>query len=705
MTSRRSLRVLAAALALAGLLAGCRPGADPVAPVAMTAVAGDPAAYVPAPSGPSRAPAPARHGRLATLAEPVDGRLALHTASGDITFWTGVNLGSTTPGHSPGELALTRADFDRWFAEMGRLGVTVLRIYTIMPPQMYEALEAYDLAHPDDPIYLVQGVYLPDESYATTRDLYAPGPTRAFTEELRDASAAVDGRLERDPRPGRASGTWTADVSPWLAAWIIGVEWDPAATAASDERNAAAPEHRGRYFSSVADGTPTTPTERWLAARMDELATAEADRGRSAPVAFVNWPTTDPLVHPQEPQASEDLVGVDANHVRPTAAWPGGTFASFHAYPYYPDFLRHQPGYQRFEVGGRTDPYAGYLADLRRHFGDLPLLVTEVGVPSSLGSAHLGTLGRDQGGHSEQQALATDAALVRLVHDVGLGGALLFAWSDEWFKHTWNTQPRHGVVDSERRALWHDPLTNEQWFGLVAQDPVRAGWRVLDEQPDGVRELAVDHDASYVHLRVRLAAPPTGPVRLGFDVVPGGPDGQDVRVVVDPRGRTAQAQVRAELDPLQLDRQRPADLPSAAADGWSVQRLSTNRALSLDGRRLPAEYQQVGDLREGSWDVRTPAYDSRSTWRLEGDLLELRLPWSMLTLGDPSSRTAVRPVGGLPEAAPVQAIGVLVDAGAGGRAEGRLTWEGWQQASATERLKPGVQPLVDTWAALTAPAG
>ena len=704
MTCRRPLRVLGAALALAGLLAGCRPTAGPPAPVAATAAV-DPAAYTAAPAGPSRAPAAARRGSLATLAEPVDGRLALHTASGDIRFWTGVNLGSTTPGHNPGELALTRADVDRWLAEMGRLGVTVLRVYTVLPPAFYEALEAYDLAHADDPIYLVQGVYLPDESYVTTRDLYAPGPTRAFTAELRDASAAVHGTLRRDPVRGRASGTWTADVSPWVAAWLIGVEWDPTATAASDLRNAGAPEHRGRYFSSVADGRPTTPTERWLAARMDELASAEAGRGRSAPVGFVNWPTTDPLVHPEEPLSTEDLVGVDANHVRPTAAWPGGTFASFHAYPYYPDFLRQRPDDQAPVVAGRADAYAGYLADLRRHFGDLPLLVTELGVPSSLGSAHVGTLGRDQGEHSEQEALATDAALVRLVHDVGLGGALLFSWSDEWFKATWNTQPRQAVVDGERRALWHDPLTNEQWFGVLAQDPVRAGWRVLAEQREGVRELAADHDASYAYLRVRLAAPPVEPVRLGFDVVPGGPDGQDVRVVVDPLARTAQAQVRAELDPLRLDRQRPADLPGAAADGWTVQRLSTNRARTLGGRPLPAEYQQVGDLREGSWDVAAPAYDSRSTWRLEGDLLELRLPWSMLLLGDPSSRTAVRPVDGLPEATPVAAIGVLVDAGAGGRADGRLSWEGWQQASATERRKPGVQPLVDAWAALGTPTG
>ncbi|WP_282958194.1 hypothetical protein [Couchioplanes caeruleus] len=34
---------------------------------------------------------------------------------------------------------------------------------------------------------------------------------------------------------------------------------------------------------------------------MDELAGYEAAQGLSQPIAFVDWPTTDPLRHPEEP--------------------------------------------------------------------------------------------------------------------------------------------------------------------------------------------------------------------------------------------------------------------------------------------------------------------------------------------------------------------------------------------------------------------
>ena len=261
------------------------------------------------------------------------------------------------------------------------------------------------------------------------------------------------------------------------------------------------------------------------------------------------------------------------------------------------------------------------------------------------------------------------------------------------------------LADRERRALWHDPLTNEQWFGLRAHDPVRAGWRVLDEQPAGVRELAVDHDASWAYVRVRLTAPPTAPVRLGFDVVPGGPDDLDVRVDVDPAARTALAQVRADLDPLQLDRQRPADLPAAGPDGWSVQRLSTNRALTVAGGACPRSTSRSASCARGPgtpprrpWTAGPPG-----TWTARCS--SCACPGRCSCSATPAAaRPSVRSTARRRRSRWPTSASSWTPA-PGGRSVGRLRWEGWQRAQATERLKPGVQPLVDAWAELGGPTG
>ena len=658
----------------------------------------------------SWAPAPRHAAGLTVLARAGDGRYALHTEHGDVTFLPGVNLGATTPGHQPGELAITAADYRRWFAEMGRLGIRAVRIYTIHPPGFYAELRAYNRAHPDAPLYLVQGVYLPDESYPSRpRGLYDPTVETAFRRELADAVGAVRGELHRAPERGRADGDWRADVTPWLAGWIVGVEWDPFGVQRTDRVDRIAPTTAGRFFRSTSDATPT---ERWLAASMDHLASLEAAHGISTPIAFANWPTTDPLRHPAEPLPQEDLVGVDANHVRPTAAWPAGTFASYHAYPYYPDFQRHEPALRRYELDGRSDPYAGYLAALRKHHGAIPVMVTEFGVPSSIGSGHGGPLGRDQGAHSEEEAMRIDADLLRVIHREGLSGAFLFSWIDEWFKFTWNTLPRQEPV-AARRQLWHDPWTNEQWFGLVAADagPAEPAGRVVRERRTGIREVRVATDPSWLHLRIRLEHHAAIRLTLGFDVVPGGaarlpgtttPDGtSDYAVVLDLVKGTGQAYVRPTLDPLPLDYSPLPHDVVRSKDGWNEMLLSTSRALVVPttGQRMAYETIDVGALRRGSWEPSSPEYDSRATWHASGRDVTIRIPWMQLGIVDPSSHRALVPRmrNGIPVATTVYVprVGLRVVSPLEGTTDADLAWEGWNVAHPTERLKAGVEEYAE----------
>ncbi len=647
------------------------------------------------PVGVSWAPQPVISiGGLRSVASAEGTTFALHTATGDRTFLPGVNLGSTTPGHLPGELSISAAQYRNWFAAMGWLGLRVIRIYTIHPPAFYAELARYNRANPDRPLYLMQGVYLPDESYVEKRNVYDRSVTGAFQRELRDADRAVAGELTRAPARGRAGGVWDADVTPWLLGWIVGVEFDPTATAASDRRNAGQPLTRGTYFRNTADATPT---ERWLAAGMDELAGYQAKRGLSVPIAFVNWPTTDPLRHPAEPLGTEDLVQLDANHVQPTPAWPAGTFASYHAYPYYPDFQRHEPALQSYSYDGRADPYAGYLHALRAHHATMPTLITEFGVPSSIGSAHNGPLGRTQGDHSETDAMRIDADLLRLIKDQGLSAGFLFSWADEWFKFTWNTI-EHQVAD--RRQLWHDPLTNEQNFGLLAMDPAgspdaTAQYLVDSENAWPAKRITARVDESYVHLRISLRSPVPAAVTLGFDVLPGlsgspAPDtsdgDSDAAFTLDLGGHTGQAYLRDELDPLPLDYAVAASARGPSVPGWKPFDLVVNRALTVPttGEKLPAELQDAGALRYG-----TPTADSRAVWYRDGDDLVVRAPWALLGYADPSAHRVGVPHGTTLTTQVSPGVRVTVSASGTDQHTGEVTWVNWNRPYYTERLKQG----------------
>ena len=604
--------------------------------------------------------------------------LALATADGfQKRWWPGVNLGVTTPGHQPGELAPSRADYDRWLDGIGKIGARVVRVYTILRPVFYDALAAYNERHPDAPLHFIQGVWIPEEEFLAAQDAYAPAVTDGFDDELGDAVAVVHGDADLPERPGHAGGRYRTDVARWLLAWSPGIEWDPFATRATDRKHRGTEPYAGSYVTAEA---AATPMESWIAARLDHLASLEADRGWSRPITFTNWLTVDPLHHPSEPLPQEDMVSVDAAHLRATDAWPGGFFASYHAYPYYPDFLRLEPRYRR-----AGDPYAAYLRELRVHHRGQAVMITEFGVPTGIGVAHLGPLERDQGNHSEQQAGTMDATMLRAIKREGYAGGIVFAWTDEWFKRTWNTQDLE--VPADRRQLWQNALTNEEQFGLVAAEP-KAPVTLDGKDDEWPQEgnLQVTHDPAYLYLLLRDVGPNRRVVT--FDVQPAA--GHEVRLLMGP-GPRARLEQTAATDPISALYGVAHDYVEPAT-GWVSPRLILNKpyVVPSTGVQRPTELIDIGRLRWGS-----PDQDGRTTVAGDGAVVEVRIPWALLTFSDPSSHTVYvpQPDGSIGTAK----VGPIRIEALGSAAEYR--WDDWTSVQWRERRKAGWDAVAEAFAA------
>ncbi len=670
------------------------------------------------PEGPSFAGSPVREGAL-LLPARVEGE-EISLGMGDRfepRFWPGVNLGPTVPGTFPGELAGTRADFDRWLEEMGELGVRLLRVYTILPPDFYKAFKAYNEANEDRPIHLLHGVWIPEEEFLTTQDAWPL--LDEWKAEIKDVVDVVHGDAVIPDKPGHASGTYTADISKWLMGWAVGVEWDPAASVATDEKHRGMEPFRGRYVRATAGATPM---ENWIASGMDYLAGLEADRGWSRPMTFTNWLTTDPLRHPLEPNPNEDRLSIDAMHMRATGAWPGGLFASYHVYPYYPDFLRYE--YEdAVAADGSPDPYAGYLRALSEHHRGEPVMVTEFGVPTSFGMAHVGPLGRNQGGHSEQEAGEINATLLRRIQEEGFAGGIIFEWTDEWFKFTWNTMDLE--MPDDRRALWRNSLTNEEHFGLLAVEPGREPVKVLDGKDDDwkpdnsqviaesrgpVREVRATHDAQFLWLRLKLDQPELWneeTIRIGLSVTDDGNGGlpgtdgadpeADVGVVIGP-GEKATLLQAAWLDPLpwlygQSYNYVPFDEEAMkrGSGAWVKPRQILNRPLMVPGRGMqPAEFYDISSLPWGNGDPESENFDQRSLINGTGDVLEIRLPWMMVGFADPSSHQVLRGQRDKPMTTETTGpVGITVQAGEELLKTNGYGWDEWNLVEWHERRKAG----------------
>ena len=203
--------------------------------------------------------------------------------------------------------------------------------------------------------------------------------------------------------------------------------------------------------------------ESWLAARLDHLATLEAERGWSRPLTFTNWLTADPLEHPWSRWPDEDRVSIDAMHLRPP---PRGRAASSRPTTRIPTTPTSCAG---VPLGARRMPYAAYLRALRapprRSGGD----------GHRVRRAERRSARRTAARSAATRATTPSARPARI--DAGccarssrrLRRRAAFEWTDEWFKRTWNTQDLAQPVD--RRPLWHNVLTNETQFGVIAAEP------------------------------------------------------------------------------------------------------------------------------------------------------------------------------------------------------------------------------------------
>lgn len=670
----------------------------------------------------------------------------------------GINLGAARPGKFAAEFPTDDSTYTTWLTLMAEAHANVVRLYTILPPAFYRALQRWNDGHPTQALWLVHGVWAevpPADDYDDT------AWKTEFHDEMHRVVDLLHGHAIIPARAGHASGRYTVDVSDHVLAFIIGREWEPFTIHHYNERRSGQSSYSGKFLA-VDSGTPS---DVWMAEQCDYLLTYEWDTYHAQrPIAYTNWPTLDPMHHPTEPTLEEEaairarqglppLHGVheydnddqslDAMLVRTTAADIAGYFASYHAYPYYPDFMDYDSTYGTARDSSGPSHYLGYLKDLKRHHAGRPLLIAEYGVPSSRGLAHLQPEGMHHGGHDERAMADIDVRLTREIREAGLAGGILFAWIDEWFKHNWVVIDLEVPADHTR--LWHNAMDAEQNYGLLGQyagTPERpepgsdaARWRAL-KQLEGNDSLAlrVGSDEAYLYLALDARAP------LGADVVrylvgldtyradrgefrlPGVPGiGVGVEFYLDlsdstngqlfvTRSYNPYIQPRAGMDPTSLDPfYNLLCTVQSRSDGAQFDSMfvTTNRfRLTRAGARIPATGVNRGRLRYGRI-----GQSSLVDWYIDrdttGSLVEVRLPWGLLNVTDPATRTVLTAIRGREDMTVAATDGVRFVVAALNRQDNHVAafvpasatyvWPIWEEPQWHEQLKPAYYAMRDLW--------
>lgn len=645
-------------------------------------------------------------------------------------FMRGVNIGATEPGLFPGDLTISYDTYYRWFGYISEMNCNCIRIYTLMPPQFYQALGDFN-KKAKNKLYLYQGIWVNEEDIERLSDTYAENEKilNDFTTDAVNLVNVIHGKAKIAETAGEAYGTYNTDVSPWLAGWIIGIEWDPNFVINTNNQHPDKKDYDGKYLYTQT----ASPFEAFLCRVGDALIKHEAETYKfQVPLAFSNWITTDPLTHPNEPHFDEDKTTVNTENVKCRNFGPG-MFASYHIYPYYPDSLNYQEDYLEYtDDSGKVNTYEAYLEDLKLAH-TVPIIVAEFGIPTSRGMGHESVMGYNQGMVDETAQGAMLIDMLGSIENAKYAGGIVFTWQDEWFKRTWNNV----MFDiADRRPYWSNIQTTEQCFGLLAFDPGKESmaayvdgdvseWK--NTQPTvttGQGKLYIKSDERYLYIMLDAG-------NYDFEkdtlLIP-------INTIAD-QGNLKAAQYNAEFDTAAdfliyingkdnshiyvdryydafnyyfLESKKLSDIKAEENTGvknsgmFDIMRLCYGYNLTVKGTNqvVPDKAYETGKLRYGNGNPEADDYKSLSDFYFKNGKLEIRIPWQLLNVMDPSGKQQISDFRKTqvisPQAYQSFDFGFAYRTGAESlkiTLGGSYEYNGWNTPTWHERLKPAYYEL------------
>ena len=586
-------------------------------------------------------------------------------------FMRGVNIGATEPGLFPGDLTISYDTYYRWFGYISEMNCNCIRIYTLMPPQFYQALGDFN-RKAKNKLYLYQGIWVNEEDIERLSDTYAENEKilNDFATDAVNLVNVIHGKAKIAETAGEAYGTYNTDVSPWLVGWIIGIEWDPNFVINTNNQHPDKKDYDGEYLYTQT----ASPFEAFLCRVGDALIKHEAETYKfQVPLAFSNWITTDPLTHPNEPHFDEDKATVNTENVKCRNFGPG-MFASYHIYPYYPDSLNYQEDYLEYtDDSGKVNTYEAYLEDLKLAH-TMPIIVAEFGIPTSRGMGHESVMGYNQGMVDETAQGAMLIDMLSSIENAKYAGGIVFTWQDEWFKRTWNNV----MLDiADRRPYWSNIQTTEQCFGLLAFDPGKESmaayvdgdvseWRnTKPTVTTGQGKLYIKSDERYLYIMLDAG-------NYDFEkdtlLIP-------INTIAD-QGNLKAAQYNAEFDTAAdfliyingkdnshiyvdryydafnyyfLESKKLSDIKAEENAGvknsgmFDIMRLCYGYNLTVKGTNqvVPDKAYETGKLRYGNGNPKAQEYKSLSDFYFKNGKLEIRIPWQLLNVMDPSGKQQI----------------------------------------------------------------
>lgn len=591
-------------------------------------------------------------------------------------FIKGVDLSASMPGQYAANFAPTEEDYLRWLKEIGEMGANTIRVYTVMDDDFYNAFYTYNTTE-GEPLYLLQGLLVSDSANTGSADAYSDDFFQRLTNDGMDAVDIIHGRKIINTNEMGGSGRYFHDISDWVLGYLVGQDWNAPTVAYTDHRSVHPRSYNGVYFTTSDD---SSPFEAMLAQIMDRLIVYETKKYKTQRlISFINDPRNDPFEY--EISYAKQLNKyscIDAEHILPTDQLLSGYFASYHLYDFCDSFTQYLSEDQKEKLSAllpgidTQSAYGGYL-QLLSAYHTMPVVAAGYGFSTSRGAVmnNRAPLTETEQGNALME-------IYQEAVDAEWSGVFLSTWQDTWERRTWNTA---FCTVLTQNYLWHDLQSDGQNYGIMAFDPGEAertctidgklnewsGEDILFTEEG--RTLSVKTDAEGIYLMVQADDLRENILYLLLDTTQesGSKDinlpefsGQlsceraadfvlclhgtdDTRLLVQERYDALRENFLTEITGENPFVDFPeADSPNFVSIGMALQNLTlideTVVTTAEEAQRLRAlGIWETGKLVHGNGDPDSEDYYSLSDFCFGEDCVEIRLPWLLLNVGDPSS--------------------------------------------------------------------
>ena len=298
----------------------------------------------------------------------------------------------------------------------------------------------------------------------------------------------------------------------------------------------------------------------------------------------------------------------------------------------------------------------------------VPVMVAEVGLPTSRGIAHESVVGYNQGGLTEKQQGEYLTNLLTSIYKSGYAGGMIFSWQEEWFKQTWNTV-KYAPENPECRTP--NVMSAEQGYGIVAVEPgenqICKIDGKLDEWSDSENIIDSDeyklyskYDEGYLYLAVQLKSKTDGKIYVPISTLGVGSQKDNTRNIafdkntdyileIDKNGET-----RLLTDAYYstfyyiygyskgvFDFDNDYSVKNSG-EYVRIQMFTSNEMyLPDDNKTIEPQFYESGLLKAGITDPDSDKFDNTADYYIADNTMEFRIPWYLLNVMNSTQGTVI----------------------------------------------------------------